>query len=198
MQVNCETDFVARNETFQQFVGTVTQSFFDSYTQRGSSSSGPINTHQVDSCTLSSLHTSQSTSMGDELAKTVGKLSEKISLHRGVAVHSSDSLVISCSHGSIPHVPHLPCTVGTFGALVALQGSGSEDAVRGLGSRIGLQVIGTNPQGIEPADRREMVGKEDWLISQQYLFDSTITVQELLEKHGTTVKGFVRYSCGDN
>lgn len=166
--------------------------------QKDCLSSGPVSIHHVDNSSLSSLDTQQSTSMEDELAKTVGKLSEKICLHRGVAVHSSDGLVIGCSHGSIPHVAHLPCSIGTFGALVALQGSGNEDGIRGLGSRIALQVIGKNPQGIEPADRREIVEKEDWLLSQQYLFDSSVTVQDLLEEHGARVEGFVRYSCGDS
>ena len=75
----------------------VTQSSFDCYTWRAAYLlDQSAHTRQTAIRTLLSLHTLhvQSTSVGDELAKTVGKVPEKISLHRGVAVHSSDSPVI--------------------------------------------------------------------------------------------------------
>lgn len=198
LQVNCETDFVARNEMFQDLVGMVTYSFFSHHKQMGLSLSGPITMQEADSNMLTSLSTPGSASIGDQLAKTVGRLSERISIHRGIALHSSQSLVIGYSHGNIPHIPNLPCTIGTYGTLVALQGSDSKEALRKLGSRVAMQVVGTNPKGLEPPGGSEVIVKEDWLLSQQFLFDSSVTVEALLQTHGARIKGFVRYSCGEN
>ena len=196
--MNCETDFVSRNETFQGFVGMVTQSFFTHYEHMSHSCSTPVSMFEADGDILSSLSTPESSSIGDQLAKTVSRLSEKVSLRRGVALCTAQGVVVGYSHGSVPRVVDLPCSVGSYGALVALQGSESEDAVRKLGSRIGMQVVGTNPKGMEPPHESKTMDKQDWLLSQQFLFDNSVMIREMLESHGATIFGFLRYSCGDD
>ena len=123
VEVNSETDFVARNDGFQGAVSEISQLALS-----------------VDSTeALASAKTSSGDSVTDFLTKLVGKIGENMSLRRMQKLTVSDGVVAGYIHNSVAD------GMGKIGVLVALESSGDKAALADLGKKIAMHVAATSP-----------------------------------------------------
>lgn len=160
VEINAETDFVGRNETFQEFVGGVAKLALDcknveELAAKATSEGGP--------------------SVKDKLAQLVATIGENMSLRRMTSVSVSPGVVASYMHNSV--APGL----GKIGVLVALESAGDAAKLASLGRQIAMHVAATNPMsvdvnGVDPAalereravlaDQARTSGKPDEIIAK--------------------------------
>lgn len=214
VEVNSETDFVARNDQFQGLVKMIAQVALDAGTDVEK-----IKAAKVGSVTVE-------TAITDAIA-TIG---ENMSLRRAAQLSVGDGVVASYVHSAVID------GLGKIGVMVALESSGEKDELSALGRQIAMHVASTNPLAIDPAgvdpavikrekdilaDKFRQQGKpeamidkitesglktfykEQTLLEQAFIFDDKKSVGQALKeaegKVGGRVKvaGFVRYALGE-
>lgn len=125
VEVNSETDFVAKNEVFQEFVQSVAdQALASSY-------NGGKNGEDVDKLLAEN-------GLSETLIDKTAKIGEKLSIRRFEKV--SGDLVVSYIHGG-----------GRIGVLVAGMGA-SDDAAKEALNNVAMQVAAMNPTYISRSD----------------------------------------------
>jgi len=128
VEVNSETDFVARNETFQNYVETVT---------------GLALEHGDDVETLKAASFPGSErNAGDELVELVGTIGENMTLRR--------SAKLSVEKGAVAGYMHTATKpgMGKIGVLVALESDADAAALEALGKQIAMHIAATNPASL--------------------------------------------------
>jgi elongation factor Ts len=214
VEVNSETDFVARNEQFQGLVKMVAQ-----VAQDAGSEIEKIKAAKVGSVTVE-------TAIADAIA-TIG---ENMSLRRAATLSVSAGAVASYVHSAVTD------GLGRIGVLVALESPGKKDELTALGRQVAMHIASTNPLALDPsgvdpavikrekdilADKFRQQGKpeamiekitesglktfykEQTLLEQPFIFDDKKSVGQALKeaegKVGGPVKiaGFVRYALGE-
>lgn len=157
IELNSETDFVAKNEEFQNFLREI-----------GSVSLGKSDLAAVTSETLSST----GKSVEDSLKDLIAKIGENMNLRRFQSVEVANGTVVAYTHNAVT------ASLGKIGVLVALEGdvsSLSEDAqasVQILGKQIAMHIAAVNPlsvsvDSLDPAtvDKEREILKEQALAS---------------------------------
>ena len=129
VEVNSETDFVARNEQFQGLVKMIAQ-----VALKTGSDVEAIKAAKVGSATVEA-------AISDAIA-TIG---ENMTLRRAAALEVSQGVVSSYVHGAVID------GAGKMGVLVALESSGKADELAALGRQLAMHVAASNPQALEPA-----------------------------------------------
>ena len=214
VEVNSETDFVARNDLFQGLVKMIAQVAIDVGTDIET-----IKAHKVGAQTV-----------GDALAETIGKIGENMTLRRAAVLSVGSGVVASYVHNSVAE------GLGKIGVLVALESAGKPGELNDLGRKIAMHVASTNPQAVEPsgldpavvqrerdvlADKFRQQGKpanviekivesglktfykEVCLIEQAFIFDDKKSVaQAVKEAEGRVggaikIAGFKRFALGE-
>jgi elongation factor Ts len=130
VEVNSETDFVAKNETFQSFVQEVAD------TALASSLNGGKDGEDMDSLLAEKF--ADGTLVKDALVEKTATIGEKLSIRRFEKV--SGDLVVSYIHGG-----------GRIGVLVAADGA-SDDAAKEALTNIAMQIAALNPIYISDKD----------------------------------------------
>lgn len=212
-QVNCETDFVARNELFVDLVSKVANAAMIKrkkiveQNQKINALAGDLEhlrevipEHKLKN---ELIQDSDGETVADTVARTIGKLGENIKINKAIAMTTEASNVIgSYVHG--PFVTSLKgCSLGRYGGMVAVkpkQGNADVDTVRHLANRLAQHVVGMNPSVIEGGGRDNEAVKDgetsSVLLEQEYLLDDSVIVKDLLNREGVEVVDFVRYECG--
>ncbi len=130
VEVNSETDFVARNEQFQQLVrGIATVALTagaDIEAIKASAFPGGGKVEEV-------------------LSSAVATIGEHMTLRRAAALEVSPGVVGSYVHGSVGE------GLGKIGVLVALESAGKPDELAALGRQIAMHVAAANPQALDAA-----------------------------------------------
>lgn len=147
VEVNAETDFVARNEQFQGFVAKTTD----------------IALNKVDD--VSALLASEyegGKSVQDTLTNLIATIGENMSIRRMSKLSVKDGVVASYVHGSV--VPGQ----GKIGVLVALESTGDKAKLEALGKQIAMHVAAAFPKYLkrEDVDSSEMERERDVLREQ--------------------------------
>jgi len=132
VEVNAETDFVARNESFQKFAATVGAIALDA--------AGDL--EQI----KSAAYPGTGRTVGEELTHMVATIGENMSLRRAAAWTVSPGVVASYVHNAL--APGL----GKIGVLVALESAAAPDKLLALGRQLAMHVAAANPQATEIAD----------------------------------------------
>ena len=141
--------------------------------------------------------------VGESVARTIGKLGENIKITKAVTMTTEVNNVIgSYVHG--PFVTSLEgCFMGRFGGMIALKPKKDEasvDSILNLANKLAQHVVGMNPKVIaEDSSAHEAAEKgdtSDVLLEQEYLLDGSMTVKDLLNREEVEVVDFVRYECG--
>ncbi|QCK87511.1 elongation factor Ts [Phreatobacter aquaticus] len=213
VEVNSETDFVARNDQFQGLVKLVAHVAFKTGDDVAAILAGPA---------------SPQSSVADAIASAVATIGEHMSLRRAAVIAVSDGVVGSYMHNQIE--PGL----GKIGVLVGLESTGSKDELAALGRLVAMHVAAANPQaldasGLDPvvvarekailaeknAGKPENViakivesgmktyAKEVCLLDQVYIHDTGKSVAQALKeaeaKVGAPIKltAFVRFGLGE-
>src|SRR4051812_29916906 len=131
VEVNSETDFVARNELFQAFVRTVAR--------LAVSGNGDVDA-------LKEMpYPGTGRTVGEELTELVGRIGENLVLRRAARLAVEHGIVASYVHNSL--APGL----GKIGVLVALESQGSGEALATLGRQLAMHVAAANPQHLDQA-----------------------------------------------
>jgi elongation factor Ts len=125
VEVNSETDFVARNEAFQALVRAVADVAVANGGDRDRTAAAtyPGKTHSVEA----------------EVKELVATIGENMTFRRSKALSVSAGVVAPYVHSAITD------GLGKIGVLVALESSGNADELMKLGRQIAMHVAATNP-----------------------------------------------------
>ena len=148
VEVNAETDFVARNEAFQEFVGTAATLALQS--------DGDLDALK----TLAYPGTDRT--VEEELTHQIATIGENMTLRR-VSVLSVDNGAI----GSYMHNSLMP-SLGKIGVLVALESEAGAEALAGLGKQIAMHVAASKPLSVsrDTLDPLEVEKERNFLADQ--------------------------------
>ena len=148
VEVNSETDFVARNEQFQSIVSAVAKLALDA---------------DGDVVKLGEMpFPSSGHSVSAEITEAIAKIGENMNLRRTETVSVSDGVVESYVHAAVK--PGL----GKIGILVALESTGDKAALSALGKQLAMHIAATNPLSIDPEDLDQaVVARERAIILEQ-------------------------------
>ncbi|XP_044299243.1 elongation factor Ts, mitochondrial [Varanus komodoensis] len=203
VEVNCETDFVARNAKFQHLVQQVAIGTMQ-YQQR---TRGQLSTYAkcfLKSNELSQLRTEPDGSLlSDQLALAIGKLGENMAIKRAAWVSVPEKLFIgSYVHGTLPEGnPWLSNMMfGKYGALVIC--SPPEQCQKlnlaELGWRLGQHVVGMAPLSVGSLEDEPGDDTETKMLAQPFLLEPTISLGQYIQPTGVSVLDFVRFECGED
>ena len=147
VEVNSETDFVARNEDFQTFVATLASLAADA----------------DDIETLSSMeYPDTGRNVSEELTDKIATIGENMSLRRIAKLSVNEGSVISYMHNAVAD------GLGRIGVLVALESSASADALNALGKQLAMHVAAAAPASLSSDDLdQDMIAKERQILIDQ-------------------------------
>ncbi|XP_060776286.1 elongation factor Ts, mitochondrial [Neoarius graeffei] len=192
VEVNCETDFVARNETFQQLVQDVAFATMKHHQSRAQSGYVKSMMSAEDVCNLA---VPQGSSVADQLALAIGRLGENISVRRAVLVGvPADWRMGSYVHGAVLGQTSMP--MGRYGALVVFQG-GPEGQEEVLGKKLGQHIVGEAPLSLGDVGDVPCGESETRLLPQSFLLEPQYTVGQYLALQNARVLDFIRFKCGE-
>jgi elongation factor Ts len=147
VEVNSETDFVARNDLFQGLVKMIADIAL---------SAGP----DVESIKQAKAGT---ITVAEALADTIGKVGENMTLRRAAALSVAKGAVASYMHSSVSD------GLGRIGVLVALESTGDSDELKRFGRMVAMHVAAANPQALDPAGLDpEVVRREKEVLADKY------------------------------
>jgi elongation factor Ts len=129
VEVNSETDFVAKNDTFRDFVGAVAKQ------AAGTSAS------DMDAFLAESWNEDPSKTVKDALVEKVAVIGENLKIRRFEKVAAEDGCVVSYVHGG-----------GRIGVLVAAETAVVDDAVKEALTNIAMQIAALNPKYVTRAE----------------------------------------------
>jgi elongation factor Ts len=131
-EVNSETDFVARNESFQGFVSTVT---------------GLALTNGEDLEALKAVaYPETGRTVAEELTHNIATIGENMNLRRARVISVEDGVVVPYVHNAVK--PGL----GKIGVLVALESAGDKAKLGELAKQIAMHVAAAAPQSLSTDD----------------------------------------------
>ncbi len=214
VEVNSETDFVARNDSFQGFAREAAKLALDT--------DGTL--EGLEAATFPGA----ATTVKESLANLIATIGENMTLRRVAKLDVSKGVIASYVHGQVVE------GLGKIGVLVALESEGDVEVLSTLGRQIAMHVAATNPVALDAAGvdqatldreinilREKNVGKpenvlakivesglksyykEVTLLEQPFVHDGSKTISQVLKeaegKAGAPVKltAFVRYALGE-
>ncbi|MET4632695.1 translation elongation factor Ts [Kaistia defluvii] len=148
VEVNSETDFVARNAEFQQVVQNVAQAALatDGSVAAVAASNFPGSDKTVE----------------DAITTAVATIGEHMNLRRSAAVSVTDGVVATYVHSAV--APNL----GKIGVLVGLQSTGDKDKLVALGRQVAMHIAATNPLSVRSEDLdADVVARERSVYAEQ-------------------------------
>ena len=149
VEVNAETDFVARNETFQAFVNCVAVLALD----------GAVD--DVEALKVVAYPGTHKT-VDEELTALIATIGENMSLRRVTLLSPNPGVVASYMHNAL--TPGL----GKIGVLVALETTASTGQMQALGKQLAMHVAASAPQAISrDAIEGSLVERERAILTEQ-------------------------------
>ncbi len=215
LEVNAETDFVARNDQFQGFVSKAAELALDA---------------KGDIAALANTAFEAGKNVQEKLTNLIATIGENMSLRRTQTLEVKDGVVVGYIHNAIN--PGL----GKIGVLVALESTGDKAKLEVLGKQLAMHVAAANPQYLASADvtpealereknvirdtakasgkpadiiekmlegRMRKFYEEICLLDQVFVMDGETKVSKVLENSvkdvgaPVTLVGYVRYQLGE-
>ncbi len=216
VEVNSETDFVARNETFQGFVRQVTASAL--------AADGDVEALKA------AAYPDSGRSVDEELTEMIATIGENMDVRRAAVLSVGKGVIASYVHSAVA-----PGT-GRIGVLVALASEGDADKLGALGKQLAMHIAASDPQAVStdqldpavvsrerkflkeqaiasgkpPEIAEKMVEgrlrkfyEEIVLLEQTFVIDTDKKVGQAIEAAageigaGVEVTGFVRFALGE-
>ena len=214
VEVNSETDFVARNDLFQGLVKMIADVALDAGADVNKILAAPVGDRTV----------------ADAVTETIAKVGENMTLRRAAALSVGKGIIASYVHNSVAD------GLGRIGVIVALESAGNADELKAFGRMVAMHVASANPQAIDAsgldaatiareknvlAEKFKAQGKpanvidkivelglrtfykEVCLLDQGFIFDDKKSVAQALKeseaKSGAPIRigGFVRFALGE-
>ncbi|KAM8916510.1 elongation factor Ts, mitochondrial [Spinachia spinachia] len=195
VEVNCETDFVARNDKFQQLVKDVAFATLAHQRNKTQSKAGYVKSILAGE-ELNKLPVAEGASLSDRVALTIGRLGENLSVRRAVTVDvPAEWHIGSYVHGGVHGQTEV--AMGRYGALVVFQG-GEKEKLDILGRKLGQHIVGEAPMSMGNMDDLPCGESETRLLPQTFLGDPSRTVAEFLRGQQAQVLDFIRFQCGES
>ena len=215
VEVNSETDFVAKNEQFQEFVREVSQLTL----QTGN-----------DVEALKAASYPGGGTVEEKLTNNIATIGENQSLRRATVLEVAEGAVVSYVHNAV--APNM----GKIGVLVALEGAAPADTLNALGKQLAMHIAAANPLALhadeldaELLERERAIAaekakesgkpanivekmvdgaiakfkKESALLSQLFVMDNKTPVSDVVAQAGKEanapvhLKAFVRFQLGE-
>lgn len=147
VEVNAETDFVARNDQFQAYVQTVAKLAL---------------TSSADMESLKQMPHPSGRSVAEELTHLIATVGENMSLRRAVKLSVNHGVVSTYIHNAL--APGL----GRIGVLIALESTGDTEKLAALGRQIAMHVAAAKPDAlrIEDVDQAALGRERSILVDQ--------------------------------
>jgi elongation factor Ts len=216
VEVNSETDFVARNDAFQQIVRNVAVV--------------ALETSGETEAVAAARYPGSAKSVEETIKDAVGTIGENMSLRRSKKLSVKAGAVATYVHNSVAD------NLGKMGVLVAVETTGDTEAARAFGRQVAMHVAATNPlaltaEQVDPAavarekaifaDQARESGKPDniiekmvegrmrkfyeevVLLKQAFVLNPDITVEQALKNAEkeigapAAIVGFVRFALGE-
>ena len=130
VEINSETDFVARNDGFQAAVAEIANLGLE------------VNSNEE----LAAAKTASGDNVTEFLKKLVGKIGENMNFRRMAKLTVSDGVVAGYIHNSVA------AGMGKIGVLVALESSGDKAKLEDLAKKIAMHVAATSPLALSVDD----------------------------------------------
>ena len=213
VEVNSETDFVARNEEFQALARTIALVALE----KGADAEKLLVSHYPGGGTVK-----------EAIDNAIATIGENMTLRRAAELHVGSGLVGHYVHNAVSE------GLGKIGVIVALESAGQSAALATLGRQLAMHVAASNPLALDAAhldaavvEREKNVlaeknagkpphvldkiiesglksfYKEVCLVDQSYIHDGGKTVGQAVSEAAKTVgapvslKGFFRYALGE-
>jgi elongation factor Ts len=210
VEVNAETDFVARNDQFQSFVEQAAKLVLTTGDDVEALRAAP--------------YPGAGHSVAEELTRLIATIGENMSIRRARRLQVPEGVVASYVHNVAR--PGL----GKIGVLVAVEGASELDALESLGRQVGMHVAATRPEAldisaVDPAalEREKAVLREQAagsgkpeniiekmvegrirkyyeevvLLEQVWVHDGESRVRAVAQKAGVKLAGFARFQLGE-
>jgi elongation factor Ts len=214
VEVNSETDFVARNDLFQGLVKMIADVALDAGAEVEKILAARVGDRSV----------------ADAISETIAKVGENMTLRRAAVLSVGKGVMASYVHNSVTD------GLGRIGVIVALESAGNADELKAFGRMLAMHVASANPQAIDSngldavilereknvlAEKFKAQGKpaavidkivesglktfykEVCLLNQGFIFDDKKSVAQAVKESesrvGAPIKigGFVRYALGE-
>lgn len=137
LEVNSETDFVARNEKFQDLVKNLLKISLNIKEDDTYKFAEILKSSKCEKC---------NEVVSDIVANAVATIGENLQIRRGKTLSVDNGLIVSYVHTAI--APGL----GKIGVLVALKSDASQDKLEELGKGIAMHIAATKPEFLTEAD----------------------------------------------
>jgi elongation factor Ts len=210
VEVNAETDFVARNETFQGLVETIARVALDVGEDLAAINGAPF--------------PGTGRTIAEEITHQVATIGENMVLRRARVLHVGSGVVATYVHGALR--PGL----GKIGVLVAVEAASELAALELLGRQVGMHIAAARPDAldtssVDPAalererailsEQARASGKpeaiiekmvdgrirkyyeEVVLLEQVWVHDGESRVKDVVHKAGAKLTGFARFQLGE-
>jgi elongation factor Ts len=210
VEVNAETDFVARNDTFQNFVeATATIA---------------LRVGEDLDAIKAAAYPATGRTVAEELTQLIATIGENMTIRRARALSVGSGVVATYVHNTLK--PGL----GKIGVLVGIEGAGEMAALETLGRQVGMHIAASSPEsvdieGVDPAalarekavlvEQARLSGRPDHIIErmvegrmrkyyedvvlleQVWVHDGESRVKAVLAKAGVKLAGFARFKVGE-
>ncbi len=215
LEVNAETDFVARNDQFQAFATKAAELALEA---------------KSDIAALANVAYESGKNVQEKLTNLIATIGENMSLRRTQVLEVKEGVVVGYVHNAIN--PGL----GKIGVLVALESTGDKAKLEALGKQIAMHVAAANPQFLASADvtpeaiereknvirdtakasgkpadiiekmlegRMRKFYEEICLLDQVFVMDGETKISKVLENAAkdvgapVTLAGYVRFQLGE-
>ncbi|QHI95431.1 elongation factor Ts [Aristophania vespae] len=209
VEVNAETDFVARNEAFQNAVEQIAHVALEVG-------------DDVEAIKAAKLPSGRT--VADELTHLIATIGENMTLRRAAVLTVPSGVVASYVHGA------LRPGIGRIGVLAALEAPSESEAIQTLGRQVGMHVAATRPSALDivsvdadalerertvVAEQSRASGKpeaiiekmvegrirkfyeEVVLLEQVWVHDGESRVKKVVEKAGAKLVAFERFHLGE-
>jgi len=203
IEINSETDFVAKNESFISFCKEISEISFE---------------NKSNLSRVNKAHMKNNLSVEINLVDLIAKMGEKITIRRSVFFDNSNGKNSFYIHGSLE---------GKIGKIISIVKTSKEDEI---GKKIAMHVSALSPIAIEEKDlNKEIISKEmeiikaellnsgkqkeilekiakgkinkfisdNTLVNQVWIMDSKKKVSDILKENDVKIIDFIRYKVGE-
>ena len=147
IEVNCETDFVAKNNDFIKFAQELSEINYKCKSD-------------IDLIKKTKMKNNQT--VDENLIAIIAKIGEKITLGRSITLANDSNLNFSYLHSVIKD------NLSKLGVIVSLSSKETNDKVKTFGKQLAMHVAASNPLAINLEDiDKEIIQKEELLINEE-------------------------------
>ena len=213
IEINCETDFVAKNADFINFAEEISQLTFSNFGKIENILNAKMKNKKI---------------VKESLVDLISRIGEKINLRRSVFVDSVKSINFSYMHSSLKK------NVGKLGVLLVLETTKQKSDIIDFGKQLAMQIAATSPLAIDKQDLDQNVLKkekeiiteelknsgkdskiidkiatgklnkfisENTLLNQEWIMEPKKKVKDIIKsvegKEKIRIKSFVRFKVGE-